>query len=252
MNILQSFVIALSMYSKIPMPKVTWNEKNMKYAMCFFPVVGIVTGICLWLVGTLLFNSGCNVLFFGVIMTVLPVFINGGIHLDGFIDTMDALCSYGDREKKLEILKDPNTGAFAVIGLGIYLLLSVALWSEAAKEMLPVIACTYVLSRALSGLAVVWFPAAKDSGLARTFQDAAHRSRTAVFLVIYLIAAVVAMLILNPLMALGAILPAVLILIYYHYVCMSRFGGITGDLAGWFLQLCELGMLAGILVGGLL
>ena len=39
MYLLKSCAIAFSMYSKIPMPRVDWNEKNMKYAMCFFPVV---------------------------------------------------------------------------------------------------------------------------------------------------------------------------------------------------------------------
>ena len=40
-----SFKIAFSMYSKIPMPKTDWNKKNMKYAMCFFPMVGAAIGI---------------------------------------------------------------------------------------------------------------------------------------------------------------------------------------------------------------
>ena len=45
MRLLNSLAIAISMYSKIPVPMVDWNEKNMKYAMCFFPVVGVITGI---------------------------------------------------------------------------------------------------------------------------------------------------------------------------------------------------------------
>ena len=44
MNIIKSICVAFSMYSKIPMPRVEWNEKNMKYAMCFFPIVGAVIG----------------------------------------------------------------------------------------------------------------------------------------------------------------------------------------------------------------
>ena len=44
-------------------------------------------------------------LFFAGVMTLLPVLVNGGIHMDGFLDTMDALNSYGSREKKLEIFK---------------------------------------------------------------------------------------------------------------------------------------------------
>ena len=37
MWLLNAMIIAIAMYSKIPMPRVDWNEKNMRYAMCFFP-----------------------------------------------------------------------------------------------------------------------------------------------------------------------------------------------------------------------
>ena len=97
MTILQSLIIALSMYSKLPMPRITWTTKNTKHVMCFFPVVGILTGICVWGVGTHLLEHGCGVLLFSSIMTVLPIAVNGGIHMDGLLDTIDALDSYGDR-----------------------------------------------------------------------------------------------------------------------------------------------------------
>ena len=49
-----------AMYSKIPMPRVEWNEKNMKYAMCFFPLVGVVTGLLEVILGNcLLYTSRC-------------------------------------------------------------------------------------------------------------------------------------------------------------------------------------------------
>lgn len=111
-----------------------------------------------------------NVVFAGV-MTLLPVLVNGGIHMDGFLDTMDALNSYGSREKKLEILKDSRTGAFAVIGFGLYLVASLALWSEAKSEMLPVIGAGYVMSRSLSGLSVMVFPSAKKTDLDEPFRS---------------------------------------------------------------------------------
>ena len=43
--LINSLKIAFSMYSKIPMPRTDWNKDNMKYAMCFFPLVGAVLGI---------------------------------------------------------------------------------------------------------------------------------------------------------------------------------------------------------------
>ena len=123
MNIIKSICVAFSMYSKIPMPRVEWNEKNMKYAMCFFPLVGAVIGGLMLLVRFLCGRFGFNTSVYAVVMTALPVLVSGGIHTDGFIDTVDALSSYGDKEKKLEILKDPHTGAFAIIGAVMYYLL---------------------------------------------------------------------------------------------------------------------------------
>lgn len=45
-----SFGIAFSMYSRIPMVRCDWTEENMKYVMCFFPWIGAVIGaLCFWL-----------------------------------------------------------------------------------------------------------------------------------------------------------------------------------------------------------
>ena len=100
MHLFRSLAIAISMYSKIPVPIVEWNEKNMKYAMCFFPVVGAVTGVLQLLTGRILLEyTACGKLFFAIAMALIPVIVTGGIHLDGFADTVDALSSYGDRRK---------------------------------------------------------------------------------------------------------------------------------------------------------
>ena len=73
MRFFESLAIGVSMYSKIPMPRVEWNEKNMKYAMCFFPLVGVVTGILEVILGNvLLVYTSCGTLFFAGVMTLLP------------------------------------------------------------------------------------------------------------------------------------------------------------------------------------
>lgn len=253
MRLFQSLAIGVSMYSKIPMPRVEWNAKNMKYAMCFFPLVGVVTGIFQVLAGSFfLAHTSCGSLFFAGGMTVFPVLINGGIHMDGFLDTLDALNSYGSKERKLEILKDSRTGAFAVIGLGLYLVASLALWSEVKIEMLPVIGAGYVLSRSLSGLSVMVFPSAKKDGLGKTFQEQAHRKRVAAVMLCWFLIAAAVMLIVSMQMGAAALCAALLVFWYYHHMAMKQFGGMTGDLAGYFLQLSELLMLAAIvLVGGI-
>ena len=187
--------------------------------LCFFPLVGVVTGILEVILGNaLLVYTSCGTLFFAGVMTLLPVLVNGGIHMDGFLDTMDALNSYGSREKKLEILKDSRTGAFAVIGFGLYLVASLALWSEAKSEMLPVIGAGYVMSRSLSGLSVMVFPSAKKDGLGRTFQEQAHRKRVAVVMGCWFFAALAVMLMTSVQMGAAALCTALLVFWYYHEV----------------------------------
>ena len=46
MNWVKSLIIAFSMYSKIPMPHLNLEEKDMRYVMGFFPLVGLVLGAC--------------------------------------------------------------------------------------------------------------------------------------------------------------------------------------------------------------
>ena len=242
MNIIKSICVAFSMYSKIPMPRVEWNEKNMKYAMCFFPLVGAVIGGLMLLVRFLCGRFGFNTSVYAVVMTALPVLVSGGIHTDGFIDTVDALSSYGDKEKKLEILKDPHTGAFAIIACGSYFLAAFGIWTEAKSLDIGILGIGFILSRTLSGFGVCKFPCAKKSGLAATFAEAADRKRCTIVLIIEMILCMAAMIWLDPLRGAFACAAAVLVCLGCRHLSMQKFGGITGDTQGFFLQVCELVM----------
>ena len=242
MTTLRALVIAFSMYSQIPMPQFTWQDKEMKYAFCFFPWVGAaIGGITMfwwWFCGK--FSVG-NVAF-AMIGTAIPLAVTGGFHVDGFMDTMDALGSWGDKEKKLEILKDSHNGAFAVIGICCYFTVSLGVWSEIRTEMLPVVAAGYVISRALSGIAVVTFPAARGSGLVKTFQDGAQKKAVRITMIVYLILAAVYLYFCSPVGMVVLLIIAGVVFGYYYRMAMKNFGGVTGDLCGYFLQVCELVM----------
>lgn len=248
MSIINSFFIALSMYSRIPVPRVDWEKENMRYAMCFFPMIGVVIGAVMYLAGWLLDKTSVGGLFRGVVFTLIPIIITGGIHMDGFMDTMDALGSWGDREKKLEILKDSHAGAFAILGMGCYLMWSVAVWSELPAEVLRVCGVSFVLSRALSGFSVVTFPAARNSGLLKMFQDGAQKKVVRITMCLYVAAAVIMMAAMDARAMTGAVTGVMIAFLYYVMVSRKQFGGVTGDLAGFFLETAELAMFTGILV----
>lgn len=41
------------MFSKIPVPRADWDKENMRYMMCFFPLIGVVIGVLLQGLGIL-------------------------------------------------------------------------------------------------------------------------------------------------------------------------------------------------------
>jgi adenosylcobinamide-GDP ribazoletransferase len=248
--VMNSFMIAMAMYSKIPMPRTEWKQENMKYSICFFPVVGVVCGALLYAWSIICMSCGFGQVCFALVGAVLPVLVTGGIHVDGFMDTADALHSYAEREKKLEILKDPHIGAFSVIALVCYFLLCVAGLTQVSQaEQVELLAVSFVLSRTLSGLSLVWFPAAKKDGLLYSFASTAHRRIVRVVLGVLFALCVLLAAWIQPVTGSLMALAAVGVWVYYYAMSKRQFGGITGDLAGYFLCLCEL---VCVLVVGLL
>lgn len=244
-HLLEGLVIAFSMYSRIPMPRAEWSPGGMAYALCWFPAVGVAVGAMMtaftWLAGK--FSLGN--LAYCCLGAAIPLAVTGGIHMDGFLDTVDALSSFRERERKLEILKDPHTGAFAVIGMGVYLLLYLAAFDELGIRAFPGAAGIYVMTRALSGWSVVSFPKARRDGLATTFAAGAKdRAVKVISAVWWLAAGLWFVCFLGP--AAAALLTAAGLFLYYLYyrMAMDQFGGMTGDLAGFFLQTAELVMIA--------
>lgn len=247
----QSFCIACSMYSRLPVPTVEWRPENLALALCFFPVVGLVIGAAELAWWCLAVRLQAGAFLTGAVGALLPILITGGIHMDGFMDTQDARSSYGDREKKLAILKDSHLGAFAVIRFGGYLLLYAGLYAELREwRQVCLLALSYVASRCLSAVSFVSCVSAKKSGLFYEFASAARKPAVLGVCGALLALCGMAGIFLSPLTAAGMALVSALVFFYYRRVSYREFGGITGDLAGYFLQLCELWLLAVIVSGG--
>ena len=239
---LKSLCLAFTTYSRIPVPRVEWTEKNLRWCVCYFPLIGVVLGAVEFLWMWLAHLLALPVLLRGAVAAALPILLTGGIHLDGYCDTVDALSSHQTRERRLEILKDPNAGAFAVIFLGVWLLLYFAGWCSVERTAeLWAVGLSFVLSRSLSGLALANWTQARSSGMLRTVADAAKKKTVTAVMLVYIIICVV----LLPLLSgwRGALVVAVnaLALLWYRLMSYRRFGGVTGDLAGCFLSLAELG-----------
>lgn len=240
----KSIAVAFSMYSKIPMPKFNWASDDMKYHLCFFPFVGVII-FCIefiwflfcekFLVGRLLFLC----LAIGI-----PFLVTGGFHMDGFMDTMDALHSYGNREKKLEIMKDPHVGGFAIISTVVFLLLCLGFGSEIKSQTgVLCVGFSFVLSRCLSGLSVTYFPKAKKDGMVVT--ESSNQNKKVVGTVLIIETIIVCFLeiyfsIHISFCGAASLIGIGLTFLYYYLMSKKQFGGINGDLAGFFVCVSEL------------
>ncbi len=244
MKCLESLIVAFSMYSKIPVPQIEWKKDNMRFALCYFPLVGAVTGLIVWLWSLISGYLGVGTVLSTAVFVLIPVAVSGGIHLDGLLDTADALSSWQTRERRLEILKDSHAGAFAIIVCCSYFLAAFAVWSEADAGSVQILTLGFVLSRALSGFGICTFPCAKNTGLAATFANAADRKKARVCLLLEAAACMAAMIWLDWRRGIAAAAAAVIVCVLCRRMALKKFGGITGDIQGFFLQVCELAMAA--------
>lgn len=233
------------MYSKIPMPQAEWTEDNMEYTFAFFPWIGMITGGLF--LGVYYIKEFCsfkclpvNDTLFSVLYVVIPILVTGGIHMDGYLDTKDAMSSWQTKERRLEILKDPHTGAFAIIWGGIYLLCQFGFYSCITSISIFPIAAGFCLSRTLSALSVLCFPKAKKEGTVAEFSKNAQQKKVKMCLLFYVIVLGILMVFLGKMSGAVSFITALLIFLYYRRMSEKYFGGVTGDLAGYFLQICEL------------
>lgn len=240
MQMIKSFFIAVSTYSKIPVPQFAWKEEDMKYVFCFFPWIGALIGGCIYFWNHLCDRYSIGILCRTAVDVAIPLFITGGFHVDGFLDTMDAIHSYSPKERKLEILKDSHIGAFAVIELAAYGILVLGAFSEINRDVLLKIVCGgFFLSRCLCGISAVSFPLAKKDGMLYLFTDHSHKRIVKGFLYVQSIACIGFMLWWSLTASLIIVCTALFMLAYYFYRSRKEFGGITGDTAGYFVVLCE-------------
>ncbi len=247
MKIIRRIMIAFALYSRIPMPHFSWEKEDRNHAIAFLPFVGIVPAAVMY--GALALDARLQLPVFVLTMVLLliPLLITGGFHIDGYLDVKDALSAYADPKKSLEIMKDPHIGAFAVISLAktgllfagaTYLLIDLTR-RDGDYRRLYLFALLFVLSRACCGITSVVLQKAKKDGM---LQDEVGEKNTPalIFLIVEAAAAFVAMLCFSWILALACAAGLFAFSVNYRYLCMRRFGGVSGDTAGYYVVASEL------------
>lgn len=207
------------------------------HLFAWFPLVGGLIGLVLWGVALIPWPvtqvSALAVLVAWVLLT-------GGLHLDGFGDSCDGLLAMVTPERRLEIMKDPRTGTWAVVGLLLLLLGKYVLIGAVAPVWLLV---APVIGRTAMVLAAYSFPHARTAGLGVYYRDGLGWNQlvAALLFTVVILAAAGWLLELRLLLAPGLLLLTVWA--FGRWAAARLGGGLTGDIYGAICELTEVGCL---------
>ncbi|MDW7684111.1 MAG: adenosylcobinamide-GDP ribazoletransferase [Bacillota bacterium] len=204
----------------------------------YYPIVGAILGLILYWAWTLM-QAVWPVFLASALTVTLWVLLTAGLHLDGLMDTFDGLGVRGDRQRRLEVMRDSRVGSFGAQAAILVLFLKIAaVASLAAKpSFMPALILAPVAGRA----AMVAYMAAgkyarEGDGLGRAFIDGTGKGHLLLAVILFGILGfpAVGVLIVPAIVAQGAFF------VLLRYFFNINFGGVTGDLLGAACELHEL------------
>lgn len=245
MKLKKSFIglaLALQFFTAFPIRKqFDMNVRSVTWMFGWLPFIGLIMGSILVGVAQIFTTvAPISALFLSILLVVGTIVLTGGIHLDGWVDLSDAYFSYGEREKRLEILDDPRTGAFGAISLVCLLLVKVGVIYEALQHggfvLIPYFICIPMLARMAILLYFLMTNTSKEKGLAAYFKKTVEPRLLAGLLAVYITGLFgFAILLQLPGVAVCFVIMALVVGVY-RYWTKKNFGGMSGDLLG---ALCE-------------
>lgn len=242
-RLLATLRLAFMLLSRLPVGRVA-EPLPLSAAFWAYPLVGAVLGLLTGLIYAAAFYLGLPPLAAAILAVGAGCLLSGGLHEDGFADTIDGVFGGKDRLDALRIMKDSRIGSHAVCGLVLALSLRIVLLSallEPERVVLALLALQ-AASRGALPLLMVLMPSAHPEGLgAAAARDGSRRLALLALALGLGLAALAGQLSLGFAVALG-LGPALAAALAWR-----RLRGITGDVLGFALVITELALLMALL-----
>jgi adenosylcobinamide-GDP ribazoletransferase len=142
-------------------------------ALPWFPIVGAALGALVggaWWVA----DQAWPPLAAAVVAVVVDLAVTGMLHVDGLADSADGLLPHATRERRLEIMRAPDVGAFGVTAVVAVLLVEVAGLASRRPSVLLVVAL-WCAARSLVAVVPAVVPYARPGGMATNLVEGATR-----------------------------------------------------------------------------
>jgi cobalamin 5'-phosphate synthase/cobalamin synthase len=235
---LKGFALGVSMLTTIPFFKVHHFTKGINgYSVLTYPLIGFFLGFLLYGV-YLSLTPFIPALHLGVIIFALWVYLTGALHLDGFCDTVDGL--YVPKEKSLEVMKDPHNGGMGMIFGGVFLLLKAS--SLAVFELFYLLPIILLLARLIVVISIYFFPYVSLHGMGSLAKEELKLWQV-------LLAILYSLLLVSFFDAWVLLLLSLILIFGIKQFFIKRYGGFTGDIYGFSIELIELVLLNAVIIG---
>lgn len=233
---MKALILAIQFMTRVPLPAVAAEPRDVAHAIRWFPVAGLIVGLCL--AGAALLGLQRDAWAGALLALIAWAGITGALHLDGLGDIADAAgAGHADRSRISSVLADPHIGSFGVIAIGLQLAAKLVLLRLSFDgPLLEALIAIPVIARAGPLWWTLTLPPLHE-GIGSTFGAGASWTACAAWLIVLLGAA----LLLAP--ALLAALPAMVV---WGWWLRQRIGGISGDGHGAGIEVSETAMLAAL------
>lgn len=240
MKTIKGLIMSIQFFTSIPIPyEVPMDRIHIEKAIKMFPLLGFLQGIFYaFLLYGFIHWTPFSPLAVAFAIWLSLIVLTGGLHLDGWMDASDAFFSYRDKQKRLEIMKDPRIGAFGVLSVIVLLsarfLFIYEITLQAVKVTHFLIVLIPFFSKSVMGILLLKIGAAKEDGLGTLFKSAST-PRTLWIYPVYVVIVFGGMLLMLPEAVNGFLLLliiATLFLLIAARKIVKWFGGITGDVLG--------------------
>ncbi|MCK8825515.1 adenosylcobinamide-GDP ribazoletransferase [Fuchsiella alkaliacetigena] len=237
-QLFNKLIIALQFLTRIPIKvELDYSPANIGRSMVFYPVIGMLLGLLLALLNSFFLLFWSDVAAKALVLISL-IILTGGLHLDGYMDTIDGLFSGRPKDRMLEIMRDSRVGAHGVTALTSLLLLKLVFLVELSGSIqLEALLLMTTFSRWAMVYAAAYYPYARqESGLGKAHADfVGHKEVVIASLGTVILAAL--LLGLNGLIAF--ILSGLATMLIIKLI-IKKIQGLTGDCYGAINELIEL------------
>ena len=254
-DLVTAFFMAWGNFITLPCPYKRWDNRLKNGMLMLLPSVGLVVGVLWMLLADVLSLLPIPSALI-VIALIFYIFkISGYMHLDGFMDCCDAILSRRPLEERQRIMKDSTVGSFAVVSLGLLLLVwygALSASADALKSPVFALALLYIpiVSRTVSGLCVLGYRPIGHSQYVESYKEknrGKYRLGALIQVAVYLLLGILVMI--GPLgfgpapVLRAALIPAAVTAAAAYFACLyarHQLGGMSGDIAGYTISLSEL------------